>query len=70
MRCFFVEGVWCEVGGLSEGGFQVCGEVTLNRGTRCGTKEKRETSVLVLLFWDRVVAVKWRIGGVGDTLEF
>jgi hypothetical protein len=52
---------------MRRGIFQVCGQVTLDRGTRCGT---REMSVLVLLFWDRVGAVTWEIGGVGNLLGF
>ena len=50
-RCV-VEDVWWEVCVASENRdfFQVC-DVTLGRGSSCGTRERR---VLVLLLWDRV----------------
>lgn len=71
MRWSFVEGVWCEVGGLSEeGGFPSLRRGDVKPRDEVRNQRKRETSVLVLLFWDRAVAVTWRIGGVGDILEF
>jgi hypothetical protein len=69
-KCWFVESVWCEVDVVCEEG-----RVSILRRGDVGPRDevrnqrKRKSSVLVLLFWDRVVAVTWRIGGVGDLLE-
>lgn len=67
-KCWFVVGdMWCEVDVVcEEGGFP-----SLRRGDVGPRDEvrnqRKEDCVLVLPFWDRVVAVSWRIG---DILEF